>query len=237
MNIKIRYKGTYLGLIWSALEPLFIFLLLYAVFTNIRIGRDETFAIYLISGVILLHLFTRGSMSGLESLRANRGILTNINIRKEFFPVVSTGTVAIFMLVEISVFLTLIPFFGFPFNWTLIFLPVIIGLLLCLILGASYLLSAVSLYVKDARLIWGVLSYSLIFISPVFWKLENAKGILLDFYKINPLGQLIEFNHLIVFGKIPTVNEWIYTSSIIFGILFFGYAIFQKFEKKVTEKI
>ena len=80
LNLKIRFKGTYLGLLWAGLEPLLIFLLLYTVFTSIRIGTEENFAIYLLSGILFYHLFSRGTLSGMQSLRSNVGILKSLKI-------------------------------------------------------------------------------------------------------------------------------------------------------------
>jgi lipopolysaccharide transport system permease protein len=237
MNIKIRYKGTFLGLIWTILEPILIFSLLYVVFTNIKSSREEYFAIYLIIGVIFLHLFTRGSMGGLTSLSGNRSILNYINLNKEIFPVANTMTSAIMMLLEIGVFLALIPVFGFHYNLSLIYLPVIMALFLCLILGVSYLLSIIRVYIKDIQPVWGVITYSLIFISPVFWYLKDAQGILLTVYWLNPIAQIIEFSHRAVFDQVITTTEWAYTTSLVLGILFTSYAIFRKLEGKVPEKI
>ena len=121
LEIKRRYKESYLGFIWSALEPLFIFILLYVVLTSIRETREENFAIYLITGVMIYHLFTRGTMGGLTSLRGNSSILKSVNVRKELFPVVATGAIAILMFVEVGVFLSLMPVFSFVPTWTLIF--------------------------------------------------------------------------------------------------------------------
>lgn len=81
MDLSLRYKGTTLGFLWAGLEPLFMFILLYVVFTSIRNNRED-FAIYLITGVLLHHLFARGSMIGLTSLSNNSAILNSINIKK-----------------------------------------------------------------------------------------------------------------------------------------------------------
>ncbi|MCV0393505.1 MAG: ABC transporter permease [Nitrosopumilus sp.] len=238
MNIKMRYKGTYLGLLWSVLEPLFIFLILYVVFTSIKdVSKQDDFAIYLIFGVFLYHLFIRGSMNGLVSLKVNSNILTFMNIQKEFFPVVNTGSVLLLMFVQLTVFFILVPIFNFSLSWTIVFLPFLMALFLTLVLGISYILSITYVFFKDIHPIWGVLTYSLIFISPVFWYIQDANGILLEIHKINPLGQLIELGHKIIFGIVPTFEEWIYTTSIVFGILFLGYTIFQKYENKVSEKL
>jgi len=238
LEIKRRYKESYLGFIWTALEPLFIFILLYVVFTNIREPREENFAIYLITGVMIYHLFTRGSLGGLTSLRGNSSILKSVNVRKELFPVVATGAVAILMFVEIGVFLGLMPVFSFVPTWTLVFFPILIALLLVLILGVSYILSIAYVYATDTQPIWGVFVYAVLFVSPIFWSLDYVEeGILLEIQKINPIGQIIEIGHKLVFGEIPPVTDWLYTSAFVFGILFVGYFIFQRFEKNAVEEI
>jgi len=236
-TLKLRYKGTILGFLWAVLEPILIFLLLYLVFTNIKADRGENFAFYLIIGVIFLHLFTHGSMAGLLSLRSNRNILKFIKIEKEFFPVANTLSTALILFIEVGIFLALMPIFGFKYETSLIFLPVIMTFFLCLVLGMSYLLSILHIYFKDIRPIWGVITYSLIFISPVFWYVENAQGILLNIYHINPIGQIIELSHKAVFGKAISLLEWSYVAALNLGILFFGFAMFKKFESKVVEKL
>jgi len=85
MNIKIRFKGTYLGFAWTAIEPTLTFVILYLVFTNLRFGAGENYGVYLLTGIFVYHIFVRGTMGGLSSLRSNRAILESLNIRKEFF--------------------------------------------------------------------------------------------------------------------------------------------------------
>jgi len=234
VNLKIRFKGTYLGLLWAGLEPLLIFLLLYTVFTSIRIGTEEHFAIYL----LFYHLFSRGTVNGMHSLRSNAGILKTLKIKREIFPVSSTLTIAILTIVEVGVLLLLMPFFQFIPDYTLVFFPISIILLLLLILGFSYILSIVNVFIKDIQPIWAVFVQALLFISPIFWYLKDSNELLLAIQSINPLGQLIEINHkLIISGEIPPLSDWLYTAGIIFGILFFGFYLFQKFEQKVIDEL
>ena len=68
LNLKLRFKGTQLGLVWAVLEPLLMFSILYIVFSTIRNSNQEFFGIYLITGVMLYQLFSRGTMMGLTSL-------------------------------------------------------------------------------------------------------------------------------------------------------------------------
>lgn len=238
LNLKLRFKGTTLGLLWAGLEPLFIFSILYVVFTNIRDRTEEDFAIYLIVGVLIYHLFSRGTSGGLLSLRQNSSILKSLNISKEIFPIISTGTVCLFLFVQMGVLFGLMPVFGFVPSWTIVFLPVLFALFLLLVLGLNFLLSVLYVFFRDIQLVWNVLVYALFFISPILWRVKNVDGILLDIQNINPIGQIIELGHkVVVFGEVPPINDWLYTAAFVFGILFFGYWLLKKYESKVAELV
>jgi ABC-type polysaccharide/polyol phosphate export permease len=90
LNIQMRFKTTYLGVLWAAVEPLLTFIVLYVVFTSIR-AQQSDYAIYLITGIVFYHIFVRGTSGGLGSLTSNSGIITAFNTKREFFPVVATG--------------------------------------------------------------------------------------------------------------------------------------------------
>lgn len=235
LEIKMRYKESYLGFVWTAVEPLLMFIILYVVFTNIREPRGENFAIYLISGIIIYHLFSKGSMSGLTSLRSNQGILKSLSINRIFFPMVSTTSTAILMLVELGVFFSIMPFVGFIPSWTLVLFPLVIALLLALILGLSFFLSILYIRIPDIQPFWTVLVFAILFVSPVFWSVDEASGLLLTIQQINPLGQIIELAHKIVFHEIPRFEDWTYTSAIVLSIFGLGYLFFKKFEKNIVD--
>jgi len=237
-NMKLRFKGSYLGLLWTALEPLFIFGILFLVMTTIRDVQREEFGVYLIVGVLFYHLFAKGTISGMTSLVQNGGILKSLNIEKEIFPVISTGTVCYMLIVHMGVLFGLMSIFNFVPSESMILLPVVLALFLVLILGVSYFLSILFGYLRDVQPIWSVLIYALLFISPIFWYVNEVDGVLLGIQQLNPLGQIIELAHkIIVFGEIPEISEWVYPIIIVFGILFSGYALFKKFEDGVVENL
>lgn len=237
LNLKIRFKNTYLGFLWAALEPLFYFIILYVVFTSIR-DVPQNFAIYLMSGVMLFHIFSRGTSGGLISLTSNAGIIKSIKYRKEFFPVVLTTSIGLLSFVDVAVFLGLMPIFQFIPNFSIILLPIPIILLLFLILGLSYIISIIAVFMRDIQFFWTIFVHSLLFLSPIFWYLKDVNGILLQIHQINPLGQLIEISHsLVIDGQIPPITDWLYTSFFILAIFLIGYFVFQKFEDKITERL
>jgi len=145
LNIKVKYNSTQLGLLWAALEPLFYFIMLYVVFSTIK-QREPDFAIYLLSGVLLFHIFQKGTSSGISSLTKNSGILQSLNINKEIFPATSTVATGLLSFIHVIVFLALLPVFQFVPNWTILLMPIPIFLLLILVMGMNYILSILSVY-------------------------------------------------------------------------------------------
>ncbi len=237
INIRIRYKSTYLGLLWAAIEPLLYFIVLYIVFTSIR-SRSDDFAIYLITGIMFFHIFSRGTIGGLISLTTNSSILQSIKVNKEIFPIVATTAAGILAFVSVGVFLGLFPVFQFMPSWTIVLLPIPLLLAIFLILGLSYFLSVVNVFVRDIQNLWQVFVHFFLFFSPIFWTIEEASGILLNIHAINPLGQLIELSHKLVTGnQIPPLNDWLYATSLVAVVFFIGYITFHKLENKITEKI
>ena len=236
-NIKVRFQNTYLGITWAALEPLLYFIVLYVVFTAIR-ERKEDFAIYLITGVMLYHIFTRGTAGGLGSLTTNAGILKGLKIEKVLFPIITTTSALILAFVDVGVFFGLMPVFQFVPSWTIVLLPIPIILLLVLILGLSKLLSIANVFVRDTRHIWMIISHVLLFISPIFWYVDSANDILLTIHSINPLGQLIELSHkLVINGQIPVLSDWLYATLLVFIVYVIGALVFRKFEDRITEEL
>ena len=237
LNIKVRFKNTHIGYVWAVLEPLVYFVVLYIVFTTIR-QREEDFAIYILTGIMIYQIFSKGTNGGIGVLVQNGGILQSIKIKKDFFPIVTTVAAGLISIITMGVFFALLPVFQFIPSWTIILLPIPILLVLVLVLGLTYLLSIINVFVKDIKNIWPVIVLTLLFMSPILWKPENIDGILLQIHNINPLGQIIDISHkLVIDGEIPPLNDWLYTILFSFGILLLGYFVFHRLEDRVVEEL
>lgn len=237
LNIKVRFKNTHIGYVWSALEPLVYFIVLYIVFSTIR-QRTEDLAIYILTGIMIYQIFAKGTSVGIGVLEQNRGILKSIKIKKDFFPLVTTVAAGLISLITIGVFFVLLPVFQFIPSWTIILLPIPVLLVLVLVLGLTYLLSIINVFVRDIKNIWPVIVLALLFMSPILWRPENIDGILLQIHSINPLGQIIEISHkLVLDGEIPPLNDWLYTILFSFAILLLGYFVFHRFEDRIVEEL
>ena len=104
IDLKLRYRGTVLGFIWSVLEPLAQLGILYVVFSALR-SADTSFVVYLFSGLIMIHLFARGATQGLNSLVSKKSIIISLNIPKMIFPFAGILTNLYMIGIEIIIFI------------------------------------------------------------------------------------------------------------------------------------
>ena len=165
-------------------------------------------------------------------------MIKSIRIPNEFFPVSTTAATSIFLIIEVGVLFILMPFFDFVPTWTIVFLPIVMGLMILLVLGVTYILSLIHVFTTDIHPIWGVTVHALFFVTPIFWYVEDAGGFLLAVHQFNPVGQLLELAHQVVFfGQVPPLTDWLYTGFFVGIIFLIGYIIFHKFESKIAEEL
>ena len=103
MDLKLKYKGTALGSLWSILEPLAQLVVLYLVFSFLR-ASDENFVIYLFNGLIMVHLFSRGTTQALNSMPSKKSILVSLKIDKIIFPLSNVLTNTWILGIEMIIF-------------------------------------------------------------------------------------------------------------------------------------
>jgi lipopolysaccharide transport system permease protein len=199
-EILSKYRGSYIGLLWAILYPMMMLGVFTFVFSGIfqarwSVGQETStieFALILFCGLLLFNFFA-DSISRAPSL-----VLRNTNfVKKVIFPLeilsVVDIAVALFhwvlgMIVWLGVYLL---FIGIP-HLTVLWFPVIIGPAIFIMLGLSWFLAALGVYIKDVAQIIGVVVSALMFLSPVFYPLsaipEKYQGILV----LNPLTVPIE---------------------------------------------
>ena len=234
-ELKLKYRGTVLGFIWSVLEPLAQLGVLYLVFSSIR-PTEPSFVIYLFSGLIMVHFFGRSTNQSINSLFSNKAILHSLNIPKIIFPFSAVLSNLYMFLIEIGIFFLFIFTLQIELSYTVFLLPLIYGLLIILTSGLALLFSVIRLFFKDIQSIWGIVIMSLIFITPVFWMVKNMPIEIARLFLLNPLALLMEMAHeVILYGVVPSPEEFRTAVIATFVIFFLGLGLFYKFEKRVAE--
>ena len=238
-EILSRYRGSALGLLWSFFNPLVmltIYTFVFSVVFKARWGGDSDskveFALVLFAGLMIFNLFS-------ECINKAPGlVLSNVNYVKrvvfplEILPVVTLLSAIFHLIISLFVWLLFyIIFVGMP-PLTILLLPLVYLPFALIILGFSWFLASLGVYLRDIIQIIGVLTTVLMFLSPLFYPISSLPEQYRTFMLINPLTFVIEqARGLMIFGTILDWKTWALYSILSILIVFLGFAWFQKTRK------
>lgn len=237
-DLKIRYRNSVLGFFWTFLEPLLLMSVLYIVFTNIFKSNIGYFPLYILLGLIMWNMLTRGTEIGLNSISSRGSLLTKIYFRREIPSISSSITSSLMLIFELIVFGIFMIAFQFVPPATIALLPLILLLEFALVFGLSLPLSVLNIRYKDIQFIWKVILQAGFFLTPVFYKTDILPQTIQKFIYYSPMVQIINMAHdVTLYNKIPSMESIeiaVGTTSIVFVV---GYAIFRKFERRLIEEL
>lgn len=234
-----RYRGSFMGLMWSFFYPLMMLAVYTFVFSVVfrarwQGGSDSKteFALVLFTGLIAFNLFS-------ECINRAPGLITgNINYVKkvvfplEILPVVSLLSAGFHMLVSILVWLVFYGlFFGAP-SLTILLLPFALLPLMFITLGVSWFLAAIGVYLRDVSQITAVLTTVLMFMSPIFYSIETMPETYRPAMLANPLTVVIEqVRGVMIWNRGINWGPWMWFVCGSILVAWLGYAWFQKTRK------
>lgn len=196
-DFKLRYQGSVLGYVWSILKPLFLFAILYTVFTQfLRIGAGiPNYGLSLLLGIVLWSFFAEATSGALKSIVAKGSLIRKVDIPRHLIPVASVASAFVNMLLNLVV-VFIFAFFtsGNALSWmTLLIMPILLFELILVTLAAGFFLAAVYVKLRDINHIWEVVKQALFYGTPIIYPItllpyESLQKLLL----LNPLAQIIQ---------------------------------------------
>lgn len=250
-NFKLRYQGSYLGVLWSVLQPLMLFAVMYVVFVKFLKFTDgtPTFPISLLCGTCLWQFFTESTSMGMRSI-VDRGDL----LRKIHFPnyiIVAATTMG--SMISLAINLGVVILFGFfahaHYTWRVITVIPSILQLYAISLGVALLLGSLYVYFRDIGHIWDVILQALFYATPIIYPLSMVQknpefSWAADFMMLMPTTQTImDIRHNLLSPEyVPTIwtvvdNKILclipYVLSVL--VLWLGVHVFRKYSAKFAE--
>lgn len=231
-----RYRGSLMGILWSFFNPIFMltvytffFSIVYKSRWNLQSTSKLDFAIALFAGLIPFTLFS-------ECInRAPHLIINNVNyVKKVIFPLeilpwVSFGS-ALFHA-GISFVVLILFFIGVHHyvSWTVMFLPLVNLPLLFLVLGLTWFLASIGVFIRDVTHTVTMVTMALLFLTPVFYPVTAIPEEYRNFIYLNPLTAIIEQNRaILVWGQQPNWHSLSVSLLISVGFAWLGYCWFKK---------
>ena len=236
-DFKLRYKNSYLGIIWIILKPLAMFGVIYLIWSNI-FKMDESYKMGLLLGIIIMNTFTEAVLMGLTSLMTKAGIILKIKFPREIvvFSAVSISFIDFFFNMMVFVIFTIFT----PVNTTLIgfllFLLCILSIFI-LTLGLGQFLSVIFIKLRDIHNLMIVVLQLIFWMTPVYYTLEMLPANLQRYIKLNPLTLIVTYARkgLINGGEVRL--EDFYQIGIVFLVCLLVFVLGNIFFKRKVSKI
>lgn len=247
-EIKVRYRGSVLGLLWSYVKPLMQFMIYFValgIFLNLQ-KATPNYAIYLFSGIVMVNFFTETLGNSTRSIVENRDLIRKIYLPRELFPVATVLVSAAHFLPQVVILLGASLLVG----WT----PSLVQLLAAiaafivvaiLAMGLGLLFGAVNVYFRDSENIVDMILMVVTWASPVLylWTMaRDALGSWFFIYQANPMTVAVEIFHWAFWY--PTLGEdqmglvelppnllslWLPVALLVsLAVLFLGQYIFRR---------
>lgn len=240
-EIRGKYKGSLLGVLWSFINPLLQVLVYAIVFPYLMRGTSDNYLVYLITGIIPWTYFITVVNQGMTSIRSNAGIIKKVYFPREILPisVVISGLINFF--ISCVIILVFCIFSGLGVTWYIVFLPLIALIQTLLTLGLVFALSAINIYIKDVEYIFQFILNMLFYGTPIVYELalfNQSSNILVTLIKLNPLTQIImSYRDIFIYHQVPNMFNLGIVSLVSVITCVIGYFIFKKLQKGFAEEL
>ncbi len=217
-SIKVQYRNSVIGALWTVLNPLLNMLVMYLVFSVVlRYGDEPTYPLYIFCGNIMFSFVRAATTQSLTSMVSNRGLLTKNKISQFVFPIANNlsaivnfgfSSIALLGVMAVVSITSKTNFFTFNLLLTVLMLPA----LFLFSYGLSLILASMYVFFRDTQHFYNVFLTLWTYLTPIFWKtklvepsatdsfkLETIKKVLSVVIKCNPMYHFVEYFRDIVF--------------------------------------
>jgi len=212
-DLKVRYKASALGFLWSFGRPLALMLILWVVFSHF-IGLqtahpDLPFPMQLLAGILPWMFLTGAVFESQTAIIANENIIKKIRVPSVVFPGASVLSNLVHFLLALGVLFVFILFSTVPFGWEIILLPFLIFLQTAFLLALAMILSSLNVFYRDVGSISEIVVTMWFYLTPIIYplqvareKLQESSDVLYYLYMLNPMTPIICGYRRVLYGSL-----------------------------------
>ena len=237
-DLKVRYRNSILGILWSVIEPLLMLSVLFFVFSTMFKFDIPNFPIYLLLGIIVYNCFKNATTFALSSLSNRSALITQIYFPRSIPGISSAITAAIMLAIEVGILAVFMIAFDFVPPITILLLPLVLALEFIFVVGVCLPLSVLNVKFKDTEFIWGVVISAGFFLTPIFYQFNMLPEYIQNILQFSPMVQIVTMSHhVVLYGTLPSLNSVLYAVFSISIICIIGYSIFRKYQTRIVEEM
>lgn len=238
-DLRLKYKGTALGFLWSLLNPLLLMLVYSFVFTIITRFQVERYPVFLLAGMLPWNTFVIALSTAAMTIVANSNLVRRVNFPREFLPLASVLSSLVNLTLSLGILFVFAFFFRQPLGLPLLALPLLMILQTVFTAGASLLLAALTVYLRDVENLIGVALTIMFFITPILYPLSAIQGRrFTTVLRLNPMSWLISgYQNIWHENSWPDWNQTAAFAGLSLVVLALGWVVFRRLERNFAEEV
>lgn len=237
-EIRGKYKGSFLGVLWSFVNPLLTTLVYAIVFPFILKNAQDHYTTFIVIAVLPWNWFTTVISQGTSTILINGNILKKVYFPREILPISINVSGLINFLVSCLIIGIFLICSRIGFSWYILFLPLIILVQFILLQGIIFITSSINVYVRDLEYIMNFLIAMLFYGTPVLYSMNMFPEKIQTILRLNPMTTIIEsYRDIFFYQQMPDFISLglVFIFSLV--ILFIGVKVFDKLEKGFAEEL
>lgn len=233
-NIKLKYRRSFLGYVWSVLNPLLTMTVMAIVFSKMFSRDIENFPVYLFCGQLLFNFMNTSTHQAIFSITSNAAMLKKAYVPKYIFTVskITSGMVDLVFSLGALVIVMLVT--RAKITWYILLFPLVIMQLYLFCIGLGLFLSQANVFFRDIQYIYNAVTTAWMYLTPIFYPIESLSDRLVWFVKhLNPMYFYVgQFRDLIYYGRLPGNMIQLAGWGAALGMLVLGIWSFRKTQDK-----
>ena len=231
-DLKLKYRRSFLGYVWSLLNPLMMMAIMSLVFSYMFRFDIQNYPLYLICGQTLWTFFSESTSMAMHSVLVNGTLIRKVYIPKYIFPIARVLSRFVTMSFSLVAILIVMLVTKVPLSWELLLIPVPLVFLLIFCTGIGMILSALSVYFRDIVHLYGVLTMAWMYVTPIFYPISALPDEIAYYIQFNPMYHYITFfRELVLYGAVPSLDIWMNCILSSVAAFLIGMWSFHKLQK------
>ena len=239
-DIGGKYKHSFLGVLWSFINPLLQILVYALIFPLVMKngGSYKDYTVFMVCGLIPWAYFTTVINRASFIMIENGNILKKVYFPRSILPLSLVTSETINFLVSCIIILAFIVIKGFGISKFILFFPLVLLIQYVLLLGIALIFSAVTVYMRDIQHFIGVVLQLLFYSTPIVYSIDTIPEGFRWILKWNPMTYIIEGYRAIFYNQtMPDLKALGILGVISIVILIVGYLLFNKLQKRFAEEL
>ncbi|MBE5062933.1 ABC transporter permease [Lachnospiraceae bacterium DSM 108991] len=228
-DIKIKYRKSVLGVLWTLLNPLLMMIVLSVVFSNLFRFDIENFPLYLLSGQIIFNFYNDATSTAMSAIVGNAALIKKVYVPKYLFVISRVFSSFINLMASFTALMLVMVATRAELHWSVLLSVVPLALLMLLSLGIGLILAALTVKFRDIMHLYSVFTTVLLYLTPVIYPMSILPEWLEKVVLLNPLTNILTmFRDVMINGLIFDVWSLIIAVAETAFFLALGLYVFYK---------